>query len=81
VYCSSGQPKTWNNSGKICEGGYEKPTIQAAAFPNTPSSYFWSGSPYAGNTDYAWVVGFNDGDAVGSYRYGGRHVRLVRGGQ
>jgi hypothetical protein len=81
VYCSSEQPKTWNNSGNICEGGYEKPTIQAEAFPNTPSSNFWSGSPYADYSYYAWYVYFYSGDADYSYRSDGLQVRLVRGGQ
>ena len=44
VYCSSGRPDTCNDTGKICEGDYLRPTIDKRAFPNTPSSYFWSAS-------------------------------------
>jgi hypothetical protein len=57
------------------------PSINDAIFPATPSSNFWSGSPYANNSYYAWYVYFGNGFAdyyVRSSNYG---VRLVRGGQ
>ncbi|MBK7001890.1 MAG: DUF1566 domain-containing protein [Rhodoferax sp.] len=57
------------------------PAINDAIFPNTPGSYFWSGSPYAYSSGYAWVVDFGYGYADGSLRYYGYAVRLVRGGQ
>jgi len=57
--------------------------INQTYFPNTPSSYFWSGSPYAYSSSLAWYVNFSNGYA--SYYDGGRSngglVRLVRGGQ
>ncbi len=57
------------------------PAINATRFPNTPSSYVWSGSPGAGNSDFAWGVLFNFGGS-GAYGRGGTYaVRLVRGGQ
>ncbi|MBV5309698.1 DUF1566 domain-containing protein [Chromatium okenii] len=80
VYCSSGQPKPWNDTGKPCEGNYAKPTIDSGAFPNTPSSWFWSGSPIP-NSDGAWNVNFNDGYLDLTHRSNDYHVRLVRGGQ
>jgi hypothetical protein len=83
VYCSSGQPKTWNDTGEECEGDYARPTIDSGAFPNIPSSWswFWSASPLAGHSGRAWGVHFGSGDAdYGSRDYYG-HVRLVRGGQ
>jgi hypothetical protein len=54
------------------------PAIDSNYFPNTPSSWFWSGSPYAG---YAWYVDFSYGNADDHYRYNTYSVRLVRGGQ
>lgn len=81
VYCSSGQPKTWNYTGECCKGKYKQPTIDQAAFPNTPSSVVWSGSSYANDSNNAWNVDFRDGDAYSSYRGNHGHVRLVRGGQ
>jgi hypothetical protein len=57
------------------------PTINPAIFPGTPSSYFWSGSPYASKSSYAWAVGFNGGYASYGNRGDGYSVRLVRGGQ
>ncbi|WP_200154164.1 InlB B-repeat-containing protein, partial [Chromatium okenii] len=56
-------------------------TIDTSYFPNTPSSWFWSGSPSAVSANYAWGVYFNNGNASNNYRYNDDHVRLVRGGQ
>lgn len=57
------------------------PAINLNRFPNTPSSYVWSGSPHAYYSVYAWVVHFGNGYSVNRSRSGNRHVRLVRGGQ
>ena len=57
------------------------PAINLAVFPNTPSSYFWSASPYGYSSGYAWYVSFGDGGAYGSNRSNYYHVRLVRSGQ
>ncbi|MBP6734360.1 MAG: carboxypeptidase regulatory-like domain-containing protein [Chromatiaceae bacterium] len=53
-----------------------------AWFPNTPSTGYWSSSPYADGTDFAWVVLFYRGYDGYTYKaYGDGQVRLVRGGQ
>jgi hypothetical protein len=57
------------------------PAINQQAFPNTPSSDFWSASPYAGASDRAWGVNFDTGNGYGSYKSYNYRVRLVRGGQ
>jgi hypothetical protein len=57
------------------------PAINLTAFPNTPSAYFWSSSPYANNSTNAWLVYFYNGYDNGSNRDNNNHVRLVRGGQ
>ncbi len=54
------------------------PAIDTAAFPETPSYYFWSSSPYAGRSGIAWSVYFDGGDVNGGGRYFNFHVRLVR---
>ena len=41
VYCSSGKPKTWNDTGKSCKGDYQRPTIASEVFPNTPTPTWW----------------------------------------
>ncbi len=54
------------------------PWIDPNAFPSTPSDYFWSSSPLAGSSPYAWVIDFSCGDSNGSgvtYTY---NVRCVR---
>ena len=57
------------------------PAINNVLFPNTPSSVFWSASPFAITSDYAWSVYFSYGFASLYSRSGSNHVRLVRGGQ
>jgi hypothetical protein len=59
------------------------PAIDTAAFPNTPSDWFWTSTPYAGDADSAWVVDFYGGYVLNgnrNYDYYGA-VRLVRVGQ
>jgi len=81
VYCSSGRPKTWNDTGRRCQGNYEKPTIFQQAFPNTPSSFFWSGSPHAYYSAGVWGVNFGNGDANSGLKSSDFNARLVRSGQ
>jgi len=57
------------------------PTIDTAAFPNTPSAPYWSASPYVANAAVAWYVSFFNGIDYGSGKVNGLVVRLVRGGQ
>lgn len=37
------------------------PRIYQQAFPNTPLALFWTSTPYAGSSDYAWYVDFSNG--------------------
>jgi hypothetical protein len=60
---------------------YPGPTIDSDYFPNTRQTWFWSASPYAYPSDYAWVVYFSSGDGGYGAKYYGYAVRLVRGGQ
>jgi len=75
VYCSSGR----RTSEGVCDGDYQLPMLNASAFPSGVVFWVWSGSPYAADTDSAWVVGFHNG----SDRWGNKGyyfpVRLVRG--
>ena len=57
------------------------PSINEFAFPNTPASYFWSGSPNAASATDAWGVGFGSGNAAIPNRSNAFQVRLVRAGQ
>jgi hypothetical protein len=57
------------------------PAIHPSAFPNTPASWYWSSSPYAGSPGYAWNVGFNAGYVNAYDRAYSNHARLVRWGQ
>ncbi|BAU57354.1 hypothetical protein HH1059_06660 [Halorhodospira halochloris] len=87
VFCPSGEPSYRGlihrpDAGffdrETCEGDDDQPAIDENAFPDTPSSNFWSSSPYADNSSRAWYIdfyhGFDNWLDKGSY---GR-VRLVR---
>ena len=78
AYCSSGRPGYFSN-GEACGGDALRPTIAQAEFPNTLSSYFWSGSPDASNSSNAWGVLFSNGAASSINRSFSHSVRLVRG--
>lgn len=65
----------------LADKGCQSPAIDSTAFPATPSSWFWSSSPYVGGSDSAWFVGFYNG-SVNSYNRGDDYrVRLVRASQ
>ncbi|CCE23798.1 protein kinase domain-containing protein [Methylotuvimicrobium alcaliphilum] len=81
IYCSTDSPKTWNDTGNVCEGKHQKPTIHPDAFPNTTSWVFWSSSPYAYHSNGAWLVHFCNGSVGFNLKTLNYHVRLVRGGQ
>jgi hypothetical protein len=58
------------------------PAINLAVFPNTPSNWFWSASPYAGaSSGYAWGVYFSYGYDFTDLKSYALSVRVVRGGQ
>ena len=77
TYCSSGQPDRFSN-GQRCEGDFRSPTIVKEAFPNTPSSYFWSDSHHVNLSHLAWLVAFNYGSASEDNRGYALPLRLVR---
>jgi hypothetical protein len=50
----------------------------ASGFPDMSSDWYWSSSPYAGNTYYAWYINFNSGVVFNTERWHTGAVRLVR---
>jgi hypothetical protein len=70
IYCDIGD-------GNKCSDNAKRPTIRDE-FPNTPSD-FWSSSPHAYGSNYAWVVYFGYGNSNYGYKVSDYvHVRLVR---
>ncbi len=65
----------------IVNNGQVDPAITTSYFPNTPSVWFWSSSPYAGNSSNAWLVYFGNGDVLNDSKGNSLQVRLVRAGQ
>ena len=57
------------------------PSINSSIFPNTPSDWYWSASPNAGNSSDAWRLYFSYGYDYLNNRNHYHHVRLVRSGQ
>jgi hypothetical protein len=58
------------------------PAIDQTFFPNCPSGWFWTSTPYAGApADAAWVVNFLSGYASWFSHYDGCRARAVRSGQ
>ncbi len=54
------------------------PSIDAEAFPNTPSQSFWTASIYAGESSRAWVVAFGAFQSIAQAKTSGHRVRCVR---
>jgi len=70
-----------NELNSIVDYSRVLPAIDTNFFPDTKSAWYWSGSPNASSSSYAWSVGFSYGNDYKYNRYGYFHVRLVRGGQ
>ena len=54
------------------------PTIDTMWFPNTQARFYWSSSPYVGNSGSAWGVNFDYGNVNFTGRSINLRVRLVR---
>jgi len=67
-----------NELESIVEGRCFSPAINVEIFPATPSTYFWSSSPYAAISEGAWSVDFGYGTVIASVKSGSIHIRLVR---
>ncbi len=57
------------------------PAIDTHYFPATVATWYWSASPYAPDSDGAWVVSFGDSSCGTGDKGSNFAVRLVRGGQ
>jgi hypothetical protein len=62
----------------IVDDSQTNPSIDTTAFPSTLADWFWSSSPLAGSSSFAWGVSFNDG-LTGYYAMSTKYnVRCVR---
>lgn len=57
------------------------PSVYAAFFPNTSSTYYWSGTPGAFYSFSAWAVYISDAQAYYFHRTGSNGIRAVRKGK
>jgi hypothetical protein len=65
----------------IVDLGQSNPSINSTYFPSTPANWFWSSSPLAGSSSYAWFVNFSIGNSVYSVVSFTANVRCVRCGR
>lgn len=70
-----------NELASLVERRCIQPAINGRFFPNTPSSWFWSSSPYAYDSGLAWNVRFHNGHVKVYDKDDAGYVRLVSGGQ
>lgn len=70
-----------NELESIIERRCWSPAINAAVFPGTPSTWFWSSSSYAVDPSGAWNVDFDYGELDWFGKVDSYGVRLVRAGQ
>jgi hypothetical protein len=62
----------------IVDDRHEFPAVDPAAFPDTPSVDFWTGTPKAGGGGAAWYVDFFYGASDGDVATRLFRVRCVR---
>ncbi len=58
-----------------------EPAIDTERFPDTKSTWYWTGTPCAWNTSARWVVYFDAGDVNGNHQHLYACVRAVRASQ
>ena len=81
IYCRSGQPKTWNDTGKRCEGK-SFPTIMDEVFFETEAGWHivWSSSTDSKYNNLKFVLDFTDGHLDTKHKDNTTfQVRVVRG--
>jgi hypothetical protein len=64
----------------LVDFGVSEPAISVAAFPETPATWSWTSSSYAGGPSLAWVVDFCGGHVNRAAKIETASVRCVRGG-
>jgi len=75
-------PTTEELSSLIDSGVSSGQTIDTGWFPNTVNAIYWTSSPYANYSYYAWGVDFANGAIIGNLlKQDSHYVRLVRGGR
>lgn len=57
------------------------PAIDKEIFSDTKSNWYWTATPYKGDSSYAWCVGFYDGGVSNDREDDTNYVRPVRASQ
>ncbi|WP_201246557.1 DUF1566 domain-containing protein [Halochromatium salexigens] len=70
-----------NELASLVELRCYNPAINERYFPNTPSNWFWSSSPYASYSGFAWSVQISIGNVSSHGKSIALYVHLVRAAQ
>ena len=70
-----------NELASIVEMACVSPSINSMVFPNDPSQFVWSSSPYFNGQNSSWYVEFGHGNVEGQHHNFSAKARLVRGGK
>lgn len=84
-YCSNlvlGNKSNWRLPNikellSIIDYRVNNPAIDDAMFPSTLAEYYWSATSIASRNTDAWIIGFSNGDIVGSVKTISYYVRCV----
>ena len=71
---------TWDELASFAKWGRNQASkwFNQNGFDNVQTDYYWSGTTYSGNTNYAWSVNMKSGDMVDVRKTSGYYVWPVR---
>lgn len=79
IWCTPENATSPRSEGERCTGDFQTPTLHAAAFPNTPATWFWSSTENSANDTEIYGIYFRLGYEHPIWQHTYRHhVRLVR---
>ena len=82
-YCAKlkGRLPEVNELQSLVDYSKHDPAIDKSLFPDTKSSWYWTGTEVAGGSGYAWGVGFYGGLVGYDFRASSSYVRPCRASQ
>jgi len=82
-YCAKlkGRLPEVNELQSLVDYSKHDPAIDKSLFPDTKSSWYWTGTKVAGGFGYAWLVTFDYGDVANSGKGDDGYVRPCRASQ
>jgi hypothetical protein len=83
AYCAKlgGRLPEVNELQSLVDYSRKEPATNTDIFPDTKTSWYWSGTTQARYDDCAWCVGFNNGNVNNNNKDNDNYVRPVRASQ